>query len=370
MSALAQQAQRIESWVRDAALPFWAGQARDLDGGWYEHLKLDKSPDAEAVRRLRVQARQVYVYALADRLGWYKDARYVADTTFDFMVEKGYRPDGKPGFVHLLEPNCTVHDARRDLYDHAFYLLACANVGERGETIASEIVDFIKTSMSSTTGGWSEGVPPALPRRQNPHMHLLEAGMAYYDLTGDKKWLAWPGKVFELFKSKIFDPNHHIIREYFTEDWRYADAPKGNSVEPGHGVEWVWLLGQYERYSGTDTGSYAGKLYDRAFKGQKDFLNDEEGLTGNVRRGTKRLWVQTEVVKSHLAQTERGFSGSADMAAAAIEGLFQYYLNDDGSWNDQLDTDLNPIAKTIPVSTFYHVMCMAAEAVRVSRITR
>jgi len=68
MSALSQQAKRLESWMRDAALPFW-------------DLKLDKSPDAEAIRRLRVQARQVYVYALADRLGWYDSARRVAETT-------------------------------------------------------------------------------------------------------------------------------------------------------------------------------------------------------------------------------------------------------------------------------------------------
>lgn len=368
MSALNKQAQRLERWVRDAALPFWATQARDLDGGWYEHLKLDKSPDAEAIRRLRVQARQVYVYALADRLKWYDGARDVANSTFDFMVDKGYMPDGKPGFVHLLEPKCTVHDPRRDLYDHAFFLLACANVGRRGDKIAAELLKFIEAKMTSKHGGWLEGVPHQLPRRQNPHMHLFEASMAYYDLSGDKSWLKYTNRVYKIFKNHIFDPDHHIIREFFTDDWQYWSVPKGDSAEPGHGVEWVWLLGQYERYSGVDTSKYAEKLYDRAFRGQRDFLNDEEDITGKVRRDTKRLWVQTEVVKCHLAQCERGATANGDMAAAAIEGLFQYYLNDDGSWVDQINSDGKPIAKTIPVSTFYHVICMAAEAVRVSRL--
>ncbi len=366
--ALARQAERLEQWCRDAALPFWADQARDIDGGWYEHLKLDKSPDAEAIRRLRVQARQVYVYALADRLGWYKDASYVAKNTFEFMLEKGYRPDGERGFVHLLAPQCTVHDPRRDLYDHAFYLLACANVGLMGDPIAMEIMEFIADEMTSDHGGWLEGVPHQLPRRQNPHMHLFEASMAYYDLSQEPKWLELTARVYEIFKAHIFDPKHHIIREFFNEDWSYYAEPMGNSAEPGHGVEWVWLLGQYERLSGVDTSEYANLLYDRAFRGQSDFLNDEEDVDGNVRRDTKRLWVQTEVVKCHLAQAERGIEGSADMAAAAIEGLFQYYLNEDGSWVDQIDANYNPIAKTIPVSTFYHVICMAAEAVRVSRL--
>lgn len=368
MTALSVQAARLEQWCRDAALPFWASQARDLDGGWYEHLKLDKSPDSEAIRRLRVQARQVYVYALADRLGWYEGAREVAKTTFEFMLEKGYRVDGKPGFVHLLKPQCTVHDARRDLYDHAFYLLACANVGKMGDPIAAEIMEFINTDLVSTNGGWLEGVPHQLPRRQNPHMHLFEASMAYYDLTKDPKWLEYTANVYVLFKRHLFDPKNHVIREFFNEDWSYYANPQGDSAEPGHGVEWVWLLGQYERLSGVDTSKYATLLYDRAFAGQADFLNDEEDVTGAVRRDTKRLWIQTEVVKCHLAQAERGISGAADMAAAAIEGLFHYYLNVDGSWVDQIDASNNPIAKTIPVSTFYHVICMAAEAGRVSRV--
>lgn len=192
--------------------------------------------------------------------------------------------------------------------------------------------------------------------------------MAYYDLTKDRQWLDYTANVFVLFKRHIFDPEHHIIREFFNEDWSYYADPQGNSVEPGHGVEWVWLLGQYERLSGVNTSEIANLLYDRAFRGQPDFLNDEEDVHGNVRRDTKRLWIQTEVVKCHLAQAERGISGAADMAAAAIEGLFQYYLNVDGSWVDQIDANYQPIAKTIPVSTFYHVICMAAEAKRVSNL--
>ncbi|NNE57300.1 MAG: mannose-6-phosphate isomerase [Hellea sp.] len=366
MTALAAQANRLERWMREAALPFWAGQARDLDGGWYEHLLLDKSPDPDAIRRLRVQARQVYVYALADRLGWWAPAREVAETTFDFMRIKGYREGGKPGFVHLLNPDCTVRDPRRDLYDHAFYLLACANVGQMGDEIALDVLAFIDGKLTSPHGGWLEGIPHSLPRRANPHMHIFEASLASYELSGDQTWLDRAATIYELFKKHIFDPKHHIIREFFTEDWQYAAPPKGDMVEPGHGVEWVWLLGQYQRLSGVDTSIYAEKLYDRAILGGHYFLNDEEDVHGNIRRESRRLWVQTEVVKAHLAQAERGVTGSADMAAATIEGLFQYYLNEDGSWNDQINACGGHMAKTIPVSTFYHVACMAAEAVRVS----
>ena len=63
---------------------------------------------------------------------------------------------------------------------------------------------------------------------------------------------------------------------------------------------------------------------------------------------------------------ERGQTGAADCAAALIDGLFGLYLNSDGTWNDQLNACGANIATTIPVSTFYHILCMAAETKRVS----
>ena len=60
--------------------------------------------------------------------------------------------------------------------------------------------------------------------------------------------------------------------------------------------------------------------------------------------------------------------GASESAAALIAGLFETYLKPDGSWADQLNACGVNIAKTIPVSTFYHIMGMAAEAERVSQL--
>ena len=54
------------------------------------------------------------------------------------------------------------------------------------------------------------------------------------------------------------------------------------------------------------------------------------------------------------------------MAAATIDALFPTYLTTDGLWNDQINACGTNVAQTIPVSTFYHILCMATEADRVS----
>ena len=62
----------------------------------------------------------------------------------------------------------------------------------------------------------------------------------------------------------------------------------------------------------------------------------------------------------------RGVPGARDMAAAVIDALFPTYLSYEGLWNDQINTCGRNIATTIPVSTFYHILCMAAESERIA----
>ena len=73
------------AWCK-VALRFWAENACDPRGGVYEQLFMDGSPDADHLRRVRVQARYVYVYAHAAHLGWYEDSKTACDhawTIFD-----------------------------------------------------------------------------------------------------------------------------------------------------------------------------------------------------------------------------------------------------------------------------------------------
>lgn len=361
---LTRSAARLLDWIRQKALPYWAEHAQLSDGSWVEHLHLDGSPDLSAERRWRVLARQVYVYAKATQLGWY-DGQSVAERTFSKMKEVGY--------VHRVGMNGTVANSMRDFYDHAFYILAASSLyaltqDQKYLTEAEALLHWVGEALTHPAGGWLENnlAQTSDPRRQNPHMHLLEASLFLHSVTQDPKHLRYATEVFGLFETHIFDDG--TISEFFNADWSLLDGDKGQTAEPGHAVEWVWLLGQYAKATGTNVQSYQAALYDRAIRDRDVFLNDEEDKSGEVRRETKRLWVQTEVIKAHLAMAEAGTPGSRDLAAATIDALFPTYLTAEGLWQDQINACDTNIAKTIPVSTFYHILCMAAEADRISKL--
>ena len=365
-SALTRSAERIRNWVIDQALPLWAEQAQHESGRWVEHLNLDGSPDLSADLRWRVLARQIYVYAEATRWNWFKGEE-IARQTYAHMRERGY--------VQRVRADGTVTERRRDLYDHAFYLLANTSLYRLTKEsqyleAVEEICTALDTEFKHPNGGWRETPRGALPRRQNPHMHLLEAFLYLYNETRDPKHLAYAEHITGLFKAHFFDSKNHIIREFFNEDWSYYAGDQGTTAEPGHAMEWIWLLFRYEFSSGRDTKIWRDALYANALKQRGYFLNDEEDVEGNIRRETRRLWVQTEVIKAHLTMAENDIAGSADMAAAFIDGLFETYLKPDGTWCDQTNACGGQIAKTIPVSTFYHIACMAFEAERVSGLSR
>jgi len=366
MSALKQSAERIRRWVINQALPLWADRAQHESGRWVEHLHLNGRPDLTADLRWRVLARQIYVYAEATRWNWFK-GESIARQTYEHMRETGY--------VQRVKADGTVTERRRDLYDHAFFLLASISLYRLTHEpkylkAVDEICETLDSEFKHPKGGWKETPRGALPRRQNPHMHLLEAFLYLYNETRDAKHLAYAEQIIKLFKTHFFDTKTHTIREFFNEDWSYASGDIGKTAEPGHAMEWIWLLCRYEFSSGRDTKYYREALYANALKERGYFLNDEEDINGNIRRETRRLWVQTEVIKAHLTMAENEVDGSADMAAAFIDGLFETYLKPDGTWCDQINACGSPIAKTIPVSTFYHIACMAFEAERVSGLAK
>ncbi len=372
--ALKAETKALRSWMIEAALPFWAAHGVDAQGGFYEDLHLDRSANVDAERRVRVQSRQIFTYSLASRLGWY-DGTPIADKCFDFLETYGYQRDGvndaRAGYAHRIGPDYVVTNPIRDFYDHAFHLLGASSLAglnqaqnqRSAETRCDAILGIIDVEFEAPNEGWLEGRPATLPRRQNPHMHYLEASLALYQRTGDTRHLQIAHKIFELFQLYFYDSEHTVISEFFKLDWSLADGDLGQTAEPGHAVEWVWLLGQYEKFSGVSTRGYQDALYDNAFVGNPIFLNDEEDKAGNVRRATKRLWVQTEVVRAHLTMARLGRKGATESAVRTLAGIHEHYLNDDGTWVDQLDEHGRPCAETIPVSTFYHIMGMTMEAV-------
>ena len=75
------------AWCK-TALAYWAQNGCDPRGGAYEHLFMDGTPDADHLRRVRVQARYVYVYAHAAHLGWYDCLLYTSPSPRDATLSR------------------------------------------------------------------------------------------------------------------------------------------------------------------------------------------------------------------------------------------------------------------------------------------
>lgn len=365
---LKSEVERFGSWFIQQALPLWADAGYDFDhGGFYECLNFNGQPVKTAPRRVRVQARQIYVFSRVSSFGWHEDAGKLADLGFQYFLEKACPDNGARGCVHTLASDGSVIDDRRDLYDQAFLLLACAwrwrtAKDQRAMDIADSTIDFLNRELRSEHGGWIEDDKNTMPRRQNPHMHLLEAFMALFDATGDEKYLAHGDRVFDLFSDHFFDAKYGVLREFFTNDWHASPGETGNRIEPGHMVEWIWLLDVYADRRGVAIDRFTPTLFEQAQKIGKDpnsnFLFDGCVLGQSKTESKRRLWPQTEYLKALSIRYSNGDALAGERASEVINDCFKTYLNQPvaGLWCDQYDCDGTPCAQDVPASILYHLL--------------
>ena len=365
-------------WTQSNALPYWAEAANDPDGGVYECLNMDGTPINDIARRVRVQARYAYVYAHAGKLGWFDKAKYFSDHAWDYLLESGCqggeetKGGGFKGCAHLLNSDGSLQDGMRDTYAQAFVILAGAwrymAFNDRAALeIAKQTLEFLDTHLKAENGGWYEGIPSSLPRRQNPHMHLFEALLALYDATLDEFYLERAGEIFLLFKTVFFDHKNGILLEFFSENWKPV-GNQGGPIEPGHMMEWCWLLREYEKRAGEDVSVFANVLYNSAIKyglhSDLGLLCDRSEIGGQIDQLTFRMWPQLEYLKASVAQHNAGHQGLDSAISSVIENIFKKYLAVPilGGWVDQLNDQGKTISSNMPTSTFYHLLCAAAIA--------
>jgi mannose-6-phosphate isomerase len=365
---LAAASLRLNAWLVEQALPFWGVAGFDREQRRFEErLDLAGRPIRDVPIRLMVQARQIYVYSLATRRGWYSGARTLVQQAFESMVRDYHRPDGRAGWVFSVRRDGTVAEPRRDLYSHAFVLLAVASfvlaTGDRGAlSLADETLAFLDAEMRAPqAGGYIEGLPPVgVVRCQNPHMHLFEGLLALWSASADRRYLARAKTMFELFRTRFFQPGPGVLCEYFDETLAPAAGELGRVVEPGHHCEWVWLLRWFERESGEPTGSYVDALYGHVLRhgyDQAGLIVDEVLIDGSHRTPSHRIWPVTEAIKANVAEALQGRGGTDGRTLALVTQLFDRYLTSRpvGGWIDRLDAHGAHATDFMPASSLYHL---------------
>jgi mannose/cellobiose epimerase-like protein (N-acyl-D-glucosamine 2-epimerase family) len=236
------------------------------------------------------------------------------------------------------------------------------------------VLAFIDSHLTAPDGSLHEGLPRTLPRRQNPHMHMYEAMLALHETLAHPEALPRAANLLGLMQTRFIDPETGTLGEFFDDNWAPAAGETGDSIEPGHQAEWVWLLRRHQKLAGlgadTAIDRLAAQLLGHARRNANPatgFLIDETDRFHTIRKASRRTWLQTEMAKALIAQAEVGAAGAAAEARAFLRHFAQGYLARPipGGWMDQFDAAGRPMATTIPASTLYHIFVAVIEADRV-----
>lgn len=378
--------QRFLTWLERDAIPFWMANGIDHQrGGVFEWLNFDGSPVTYAPRRLRVLARQIYCFSVG-KLNFqiHANTENILQHCLQSLKVQSRRSDG--GFVHTFNGNMAVKDSRADTYDHCFILLAMAHLWratgwQEAQDIATETLQYMDQMLyDNSTKSYFEDSIHSVPRRANPHMHLLEALLAWYEASGDSEFLERAGDIVTLFNDVFFDEKTQTLREFFDYNWKFRSTDSDVFVEPGHHYEWSWLLMRYCGLTNDhETRQRAHILFEFArAKGHykqtgaaRDYImpngDDAPFSVSQKPRDQSRCWPQTEALKAALIFKEDGHQKAKDFIVACEDVLFKHYLNVDqvggvpGTWIDVIDREGAICSTAVPASTFYHLVSAGVE---------
>jgi len=368
---MARTREDFREYLLDYFLPRWQQRSQDEDGAFQYILNADWSRADNPDLRLRVQARQTYVLAKAATFGAGNGLGDAAMRGFEYMLKR-FGDAEYGGFYLRLTPDGTPLDTNKDLYEHAFVILACAAIHQatgdsRAKATAEGVCELLDSKLADPVhGGYFEGAdrdwtPRKGARRQNPHMHLFEAMLAWCDVDPDGPWKQRASGLLDLFYSKFYDVNDDVLREHFTEDWRPAAGDAGTSVEPGHHFEWVFLLEEYARIVGeAQWGDATCGLWDwgRAHGLDPDGgVYDECRRDGSVVRATKRVWPQTEWLRALAIRYRDSLETTwHEQIEAHLDWMRAKYCVDTfPGWQEQIDADGKLINDKMHATTVYHV---------------
>lgn len=365
MSDVAREAKALQNWLFEVALPLWWEVGADRShGGFHEAISLDGEPVAQP-HRARSIARQAFAYCEAGRLGWNGPWREAAQHALDYFGKHFVNADATVASVVALDG--TVRDPAFDLYDQAFALLAYAS-GHRafGETAgwhrqAVALRTTLERTCAHPLGGFREDRNGRLPQRANPHMHLLEAALAWIAIDDDPAWRGMADGIATLCLDKFIDPASGALREFFAADWTPATGTEGRICEPGHHYEWAILLDRWARLTGRAKPAAVSRLIafadSHGLDAQRGVAINAVLTNGSVHDPVARLWAQAERIRAYLCDQRPGHE-----VAAAVAALRRFLTTPTpGVWFDQLAADDRFVMEPARATSLYHIIGAVAE---------
>lgn len=353
--------QHLKDWWLSIAAPLWLERGVDWHRtGYFDQLSLADARNVADFRRVRVCARQIFVFSRLHLYGVPR-TRDALDHGLDCLLGPMRHPEG--GFCQSITLDGAVKSSKRDLYDQAFVLFALAHAYglTRCDGLVREaraLFGLIEDRFRHRAGGFQEAYPAELPRRQNPHMHLLEACLAWTEAGLDGPWVALAGDLVRLMLDRFYSVDDGCIFEYFDDDLALTTAPDRQVFEPGHHFEWIHLLGQARAAGLCEDVSCVQR--DLAMTALTRGLAESSGIpygevtrSGTVAEPKSRIWQVCEWLRT--ADQQGGPVGSTSQPAGLLIRMLDSPTP--GLWRERWHAETGAFDdEACPASSLYHIM--------------
>ncbi len=238
---------RASEWLEEA-FKVWCTLGLDASAAGSTSAFRRRWVPTQHPRRAFVQARQAYSYCEAGRLAWNGPWREAALHAGRYLLEHYVSPEG--AVIHSVDQDGHVIDDWSDLYDIAFILFALAHLYDVAgrdpahRTTAEMILGYLRRERAHAEIGSWRLLTQIFAKT---HMHLLEAALAWIEVSGDACWWALAEDLVKLAESHLIDKKSGAVFEHFASDWSPMGGREAAVIEPGHQYEWAFLLARWDR---------------------------------------------------------------------------------------------------------------------------
>ncbi|TPW33388.1 AGE family epimerase/isomerase [Martelella alba] len=365
-------------WIRRPYHRDWLmGQANNLfdyfqyrsinpKGGFFE-FDADGNPlgGDNPVRGIHTAARMVHCMSMGHLLGR-PGCDDLLDHGMKFLWER-HRDNERGGYFWQVDNDGPLGEPTKQAYGHAFVLLAASSAKFAGHPQADQMIADVtevieKYFWEEQYGAVAEEfqtdwTPVPGYRGQNCNMHMTEALMAAYEVTGKVEYITKAKQIAELIINKHARSCNFRVAEHFTENWEIDYNYSGNEMfrpsgtTPGHWLEWSRLLLQLFALTGRAHDwmpKAAQELFVSSFKYGWD--HDKKGMYYTLDWSNKPLnrsklwWPHCEAIGATHCLSEH-FGG--DFHMLAYRRLWSFITNhlidhEKGGWHEELTEDLVP----------------------------
>lgn len=376
-----------DAWVRwfwNGFLPDWIDRASDMtNGGFFDGLNAEGAPDRDMPKTVLAQARLLFTFAHLALQSGDPVHRAAAKRAHDFLVRFRKAP-GLYRRAVTSEGQVTGNaaDALARSYDQSFVILALATWRQCAPDVAIDreleaCWQQIETVLTDPETGLlleddsigTPSAPSAPPRAQNPHMHLYEAALQAFEMTGERRWLDRAAAIRAVALNHFFDPASGTILEFLAPDLSPLPGREGTRREVGHQCEWAWLLDREAKLGGNgDVRPIAARLLifaDAHGFAQSGAMSgaafDAVAADAAWRDETFLLWPQTEAIKADAARSIAGNQASGERARHLMRLVFIRYFGGRAAFANRLDADGSVLWPDALSRLLYHLVLALTE---------